>query len=152
MLFRSCLLFGLICFASVRYETIMALPFTVAGLYLLEGKDVLRKVQIQTIVVGAVMILPLLVQRYLTWGSFENPPDRAPFSLQNAAEYLPIFLKSFFYEGNGPYPILLHWFGLGGLFLAARRLKGVSMIPLVFLGFVLALLVSHHFEIGRAHV
>ena len=144
----ECLLFGLICFASVRYESIMALPFTAAGLYLLEGKGIFKKVQPQTIAVAAMMILPLMVQRYLTWGSFENPPDRAPFSLRNAMDYAPIFVRSFFVEGNGPYPILLHWLGLGGLALAARRIKGVGMIPFVFMGFVLLLLLSHHF--GRA--
>ncbi|MGZ3650366.1 MAG: hypothetical protein ACXWR1_08515 [Bdellovibrionota bacterium] len=144
----ECLLFGLICFASVRYESIIALPFTAAGLYLLEGKAIFKKVQPQTIVVAAIMILPLVVQRYLTWGSFENPPDRAPFSLRNAMDWTPVFLTSFFKDGNGPYPILLHWLGLGGLALAVRRMKGVAMIPLVFMGFVLLLLLSHHF--GRA--
>jgi hypothetical protein len=144
----ECLLFGLICFASVRYESIMAMPFTAAGLYLLEGKGVLKKVTPQTIVVAAVMILPLLVQRWLTWGSFENPPDRAPFGIRNAMDYAPIFVNSFFLDGNGPYPILLHWLGLGGLMMAVRRMKGVGIIPLVFMGFVLTLLVSHHF--GRA--
>jgi hypothetical protein len=63
-------------------------------------------------------------------------------------DWSPIFVHSFFVDGNGPYPILLHWLGLGGLVAAIRRIKGVGIIPLVFLGFVLALLLSHHF--GRA--
>lgn len=144
----ECLLFALVCYASVRYESIMALPFTAAGLFLLEGKGIFRKVSVQTILMAGLMILPLVVQRYLTWGSFENPPDRAPFSLKNAMDWSPIFLRSFFTDGAGPYPILLHWLGLGGLVMAVRRMRGVGMIPLVFLGFVLTLLISHHF--GRA--
>lgn len=144
----ECLLFGLICFASVRYESIMALPFAAAGLYLLEGRAIFRKLSFQTILIAAVMLLPLVVQRFLTWGSFENPPDRAPFSFRNACDYAPVFVHSFFLEGNGPYPIILHWLGLGGLALTIKRLKGVAFIPLVFMGFVLALLLSHHF--GRA--
>ncbi len=144
----ECLLFGLICFSSVRYESIMALPFTAAGLYMLEGKPLFKKLEPQTIAIAGLMILPLVVQRVLTWGSFENPPGVAPFSLWHAWKYLPIFLKSFFIDGNGPYPILLHWLGVGGLIMAVRRMKGVGMIPLVFSGFVLLLLLSHHF--GRA--
>jgi hypothetical protein len=144
----ECLLYGLICFASVRYESIMAIPFTAAGLLLLEGKGIFKKVNPQTIAVAALMILPLVVQRFLTWGSFENPPDRAPFSLRNAMDYAPIFGRSFFIDGNGPYPILLHWLGLGGLALVVKRVKGVGMIPLVFMGFVTLLVLSHHF--GRA--
>lgn len=160
----ECLLFGLICFASVRYESIMALPFTLFGLVLLEGQEVtnqgaatryftgfrrvLGKVSFQTMAMAAMMIAPLMVQRYLTWGSFENPPDRQPFGFKNAMDWAPIFFKSFFVDGNGPYPIMLHWLGVGGLALAVKRMKGVGMIPFVFLGFVLLLLVSHHF--GRA--
>jgi hypothetical protein len=144
----ECLLFGLVCYASVRYESIMAIPFTAAGLFLLEGKGILRKLPVQTYVMAGVMMLPLVVQRALTWGSFENPPGVAPFSLWHAAKYGPIFLQSFFIDGSGPYPILLHWLGVGGLVVAVRRMKDVGMIPLVFLGFVLLLLLSHHF--GRA--
>lgn len=144
----ECLLFGLVCFASVRYESIMALPFTAAGLFLLEGKGIFKKLPFQTLAMAALMILPLMVQRFLTWGSFENPEGVAPFSLEHAMKYGPIFLQSFFLNGNGPYPILLHWLGVAGLVLAVRRMKGVGMIPLVFYGFVLLLLLSHHF--GRA--
>ncbi len=144
----ECLLFGLVCYASVRYESIMAIPFTAAGLFLLEGKGLLKKVSLQTIVMAGLMVLPLFVQRYLTWGSFENPPDRDPFSLRNFMDWSPIFLNSFFIDGRGPYPILLHWLGLGGLALAVKRMRGVGMIPLVFSAFVLTLLISHHF--GRA--
>jgi hypothetical protein len=144
----ECLLFALVCYASVRYESIMAIPFTAAGLFFLEGKGIFKKVSLQTIAMAGLMILPLVVQRYLTWGSFENPPDRAPFSFKNAMDWSPIFFRSFFTDGNGPYPILLHWLGLGGLLLAVKRMRGVGMIPLVFLGFVLTLLISHHF--GRA--
>ncbi len=144
----ECLFFGLICFASVRYESIVALPFTAAGLYLLEGNAIFKKVSPQTVCAGAFMILPLLVQRVLTWGSFENPPGVAPFSVQHAIRHFPTFAQSFFLNGAGPYPILLHWLGLGGLALAIKRLRGVGMIPLVFSGFVLVLLLSHHFGIA----
>lgn len=144
----ECLLFGLVCYASVRYESIMALPFTAAGLFLLEGKGILKKLPFQTLAMSALMILPLITQRFLTWGSFENPAGVAPFSLWHAAKYAPIFLQSFFTDGSGPYPILLHWLGVGGLVMAVKRMKGVGMIPFVFISFVLILLLSHHF--GRA--
>lgn len=144
----ECLLFGLICFGSVRYESIVALPFTAAGLYLLEGNGIFKKLSFQTLFAGALMILPLVVQRVLTWGSFENPPGVAPFSLGHAARHFPTFAHSFFINGAGPYPILLHWLGLGGLALALKRMKGVGAIPLVFSGFVLLLLLSHHFGIA----
>jgi hypothetical protein len=144
----ECLLFGLVCYASVRYESIMALPFTAAGLFFLEGKGIFRKLPFQTLAMAALMILPLVVQRYLTWGSFENPAGVAPFSLMHAVKYGPVFLHSFFVDGSGPYPILLHWLGVGGLVMAVRRMKSVGMVPLVFSGFVLMLLLSHHF--GRA--
>jgi len=144
----ECLLFGLVCYASVRYESIMAIPFTAAGLYLLEGKGIFRRIHYQTLAAAGLMVLPIMVQRFLTWGSFENPEGVAPFSLLHALKYGPIFLKSFFIDGNGPYPILLHWLGVGGLVMALRRMKSVGMIPLVFSGFVLLLLLSHHF--GRA--
>ncbi|HEY8280601.1 MAG TPA: hypothetical protein VIH99_13305 [Bdellovibrionota bacterium] len=142
------LLFGLVCFASVRYETIVAIPFTAAGLYLLEGRSVFKKISSYALLAAVFMILPLFVQRWLTWGSFENPPDMPPFSPRHVLKYLPVFLEWFFVNGAGPYPVLLHWLGLGGLVVALKRMKGVGMIPLVFCGFLLLLLLSHHF--GRA--
>lgn len=141
----ECLLYGLICFASVRYESIVALPFTAAGLLLLEGKGLLKKLEPHALVAAFIMILPLIVQRVLTWGSFENPPDVPPFSPMHALHHFRPFVQSFFLNGNGPYPVMLHWLGLAGLVVAVKNIRSVGIIPAVFSGFVWVLLLSHHF-------
>jgi hypothetical protein len=144
----ECLVYGLICFASVRYESIVAIPLTAMGLVLTDGFKALKKVSLQTYGIALLLVLPLFVQRYVTWGSFENPEGVAPFSLGHAWEHLPIFLRAFFTDGKGPYPILLHWLGAGGIALSLKRMKGLNSIPTAYGLFLLLLLLAHHF--GRA--
>jgi hypothetical protein len=137
--------YGLVCFASVRYESIAAVPLVIAGLILFEGLAWTKKVSLQTLVFCSLLMLPLFVQRYLTWGNFENPPGVAPFSFGHLLNHLPVFLRSFFLDTQGPYPILLHWLGLVGLVLAMRKLREFTWIPLAYALFLLTLLLAHHF-------
>jgi hypothetical protein len=136
------LVFSALCFASVRYESIVALPILFAGLWLAErGRPIRWKVWF----VAGALCLPLLVQRLLTWGTFENPPGVAPFSAGHFADHFLPFLQAFFLDGNGPYPVLLHWLGLGGLFFLFRKPRPHSLIPLAYGLFLFVILLAHHF-------
>jgi hypothetical protein len=139
------LILTLVCFASVRYESIAALPLVVAGLWLADRK---RPIPWDLYLTAVILVLPLFVQRYLTWGTFENPPDTPPFSLRHMAQHGPAFLHSFFVDGRGPYPILLHWLGLAGLLSLLRRPRLQELLPLAYGAFLLVLLLSHHFGLA----
>ncbi|MGZ3694215.1 MAG: hypothetical protein ACXWQO_08435 [Bdellovibrionota bacterium] len=139
------ILYGLVCFASVRYESIAAVPLVIAGLTFFEGLTWLKKVSKETIAFSALLLLPLVIQRILTWGNFENPPGVAAFSFGHFLDHFPIFVQTFFLDPKGPYPILLHWLGLLGLALSLTRLRGFAWLPLSYAGFLFVLLLSHHF-------
>ena len=132
----------LVCFASIRYESILTLPLAAAYLYWLDRK---RPIPVDLYSTVGLLIVPLFVQRYLTWGSFENPPGVAPFSLLHLWHHLPDFFYSFFLDAKGPYPILLHWLGLGGIYCLGLERKKYQMLALGYGGFLLGLLLSHHF-------
>lgn len=131
----------LVCFASVRYESIVLIPLCAAWLWLQDRKNPPWDLYATV----ALLVVPLFIQRYVTWGSFENPTDVPPFSLKHAWNHLPAFLKAFFIDGRGPYPILLHWLGVGGLVLFLRRPQWPRLLPLLYGAFLLVLLLSHHF-------
>lgn len=136
------LVYTVICFASVRYESILALPLLFAGLWWANGRKLLAW---RYYGIAGFFVLPLLAQRILTWGSFENPPGVAPFSLGHFADHFMPFAKAFFLDLNGPYPVLLHWLGLGGLFYLCRRPRIATLLPLAYGAFLFVLLLSHHF-------
>jgi hypothetical protein len=136
------LYFSLLCFASVRYESIVILP-----LFLL---FVWRKNRVSLIpmCIGVICVIPLLVQRGITWGTFENPSGVPAFSPVHFLKYFPEFLKAFFWNFNGVYPILLHWLGILGLLHLISRWRREYFFPLSYLCFLLVLLLSHHFGIA----
>jgi hypothetical protein len=136
------LVYSVICFASVRYESILALPLLFAGLWWESGRKLLPW---RHYAAAAVFVLPLLAQRILTWGSFENPPGVAPFSLGHFADHFMPFARAFFLDMNGPYPVLLHWLGIGGLFYLYRRPRIGNLMPLAYGVFLFVLLLAHHF-------
>jgi hypothetical protein len=139
---EQALYFSLVCFASVRYESIVALPLVAGWVW---WQDRGRPPPWKLFALLVPLLWPLFVQRYLTWGSFENPADKAPFSLLHLREHAPIFLRSFFIDGRGPYPILLHWLGAFGLLWFLRRAKISSLLPLGYGFFLSVLLLAHHF-------
>lgn len=132
----------LLCFASVRYESIVALPLVAGWLWVFDRK---RPVPWDLYGTIGLLVLPLLVQRFLTWGSFENPTDVPAFSLQHAVRHLPDFFRSFFIDGRGPYPILLHWLGIVGIVFFLKSLPRERLLPMLYGFFLLILLLSHHF-------
>lgn len=137
--------YGLVCFASVRYESIAAIPLMFAALCLFEGKAWLKRVPLSSFVFAFVLIVPLFVQRYLTWGNFENPPGVKAFSFDHLMNHLPVFIHSFFLDPAGPYPILLHWLGVAGIVLSLKKLREFDWLVLSYSSFLLCLLLSHHF-------
>ena len=139
---EQALYFTLVCFASVRYESIVALPLVAGWIW---WQDRGRPLPWKLFAVLVPLLLPLFIQRYLTWGSFENPADKAPFSLFHLREHGPVFLRAFFIDGRGPYPIVLHWLGAFGLLWFLRRAKVSSLLPLLYGIFLSVLLLAHHF-------
>ncbi|MGE3262144.1 MAG: hypothetical protein AB7K68_10220 [Bacteriovoracia bacterium] len=137
--------YGMVCFASVRYESIAAFPLLVLGLVLFERLAWIKKVSAPVLGFVALLLLPLVLQRYLTWGNFENPPGVPAFSLSHLWHHLPVFLRTFFLDPSGPYPILLHWLGMGGLLLSLRTLREYGWLPLCYGLFLVCLLLAHHF-------
>lgn len=143
------LLLAAICFASVRYESILVFPALLAGLFWLEGEEVLKKISWPTWIGLFVVMMPLIIQRGLTWGSFENDPGVAPFSLGHLVRHLPEFANKFFLDLRGPYPVPLHWLGLAGVVSLLRRPKSREEKAFFFTvgGYVflqLGILLSHH--------
>lgn len=134
------LVFTLVCFASVRYESIVALPVAAAAVWWIR-----RSVPWKLCGVALLLLAPLFVQRYLTWGSFENPPGVPAFSLGHFRDHFLPFLSAFFVYGRGPYPILLHWLGVAGMLLALRRPRAETLATAAFGFFLFVLLLSHHF-------
>lgn len=137
------LFLSLVCFASVRYESILALPLV--GLYLFVRE---RKIHWDLYVTVLILILPLFMQRYLTWGSFENPPGVPAFSLTHFVKYFPEFMSTFFVDIKGPYPIALHWLGLAGLLVFSKNFRPYQWLSLTFCLGLLVLFLSHHFGLA----
>jgi hypothetical protein len=133
----------------VRYESIVALPLMAAALVLFEGLGWLKKLPPLVMAALTVLVLPLLVQRVLTWGNFENPPGVAPFSFGHLRDHLPVFVHSFFFDARGPYPIVLHWLGVIGLGLSLRKAKEFAWVPVAYGIFLLGLLLAHHFGLAN---
>ncbi|RZA09401.1 MAG: hypothetical protein EOP11_01855 [Proteobacteria bacterium] len=136
------LVFTLVCFASVRYESIVALAFVGLAIH---APERFRKMPWSLYATAGFLLLPLFVARYLTWGQFENPPGVAPFALEHFVNHLGPFVTSFFLDPRGPYPILLHWLGLVGTMLLIPRLSFSGRVILAYMVFLWALLLSHHF-------
>jgi hypothetical protein len=136
--------FATLCFASVRYES--AVILAPMGL-LLWWKQ--RRFPLLPGLVGLFFVSPLVLQRVITWGAFENPPGVPAFSLSHLWNHLPVFLNAFFVDPEGPYPIVIHWLGIGGLVLAFRRREPSFFLAAGYGLFLLCLLLSHHF--GLAH-
>lgn len=136
------LVYTVICFASVRYESILALPLLFVGLWWESGRKLLPW---RYYGIAGFFVLPLLAQRILTWGSFENPPGVEPFSPSHFVDHFVPFAQAFFLDMNGPYPVLLHWLGLGGLFYLCRKPRLGALMPLAYGVFLFVLLLSHHF-------
>jgi len=132
------LLASIFCFSSVRYESIVLLP-----LFLVLHPRALSQFGWRWIPCG-IFLVPLVIQRVLTWGSFENPAGVPAFSVAHLVDHLPDFAKSFFWNTKGPYPVVLHWLGLLGLVLILKDWKK-NLFPLSYLSFLLILLLSHHF-------
>ncbi len=89
---------SLLCFASVRYESIVIIP-----LFFVIHWPALKVLRWK-IIFGGFFLLPLVVQRVLTWGSFENPPGVPAFSLSHLVAHLPDFFRSFFGIPMGSIP------------------------------------------------
>jgi hypothetical protein len=136
------LIYTLVCFASVRYESIVALGFVGVALLVRDGY---RRLPWGLYLTAGFLLLPIFTARYLTWGQFENPPGVPAFAFQHLVNHLGPFLTAFFLDPRGPYPILLHWLGLVGIFLAMPRLKFGGRVLLGYMIFLWALLLSHHF-------
>lgn len=136
------LIFTLVCFASVRYESIVALGFVGLALLVQTG---FRRIPWGLYLTAGFLLLPIFTARYLTWGQFENPPGVPAFALEHLVNHLGPFFTAFFLDPRGPYPILLHWMGLVGVFLAVPRLKFSGRVILGYMLFLWALLLSHHF-------
>ena len=134
------LFYTLVCFASVRYESIVALPLVGAALL---WKT--RKIPWSLYLTCGFFLLPLFLQRYLTWGSFENPPGVPAFSPMHFIGHFPAFAEAFFLDPRGPYPIVIHWLGLAGVFLALTRMQEAGRILAAYMAFLFVLLLSHHF-------
>lgn len=132
----------LFCFASVRYESIVALPLVAVGVWWLDRR---RPIPYGLYAAIGVLLVPVFLQRYLTWGSFENPPGVAPFSPAHFRDHFVPFVKAFFLDANGPYPILLHWAGLAGFALVVKGGREDHLLPLGYGVFLFVLLLSHHF-------
>jgi hypothetical protein len=128
----------LLCFASVRYESIVILPLFFAVHW--SAIKILR----WRLFLYLFFLLPLVVQRVITWGSFENPPGVPAFSPAHLVAHLPDFFRAFFWNTNGVYPVPLHWLGIIALYWVVRDLRK-NLFPMAYLGFLLLLLLSHHF-------
>ena len=146
---RSLILAG-ICFGYVRYESSFVL-FLLAWYLVFEVGIVaaIKKIGLGHLTLFCFLLAPSLLQRVLTFGQFENPPGVPPFSPHHFVAHFPSFLKSFFLDFNGPYPVVLHWLGVAGVLFAAidkifiqsraSRMTGEYMV------FLFILLLSHHF-------
>jgi hypothetical protein len=148
------LLLAALCFSSVRYESILVFPVLLAGLCWHEREDVLKRISWLTWSGLFILMVPLIVQRGLTWGAFENPPGVAPFSPLHLLKHAPIFLRSFFFDFAGPFPVVLHWLGLLGIFVWWRRpqeknAKALFLIAGAYVGVQILLLLSHHFGVAN---
>lgn len=144
------LVFAAICFASVRYESILVLPVFIAALFWFERRELFQKLNWTVVFWSVLLLAPLLLQRWLTWGQFENPPGVAPFSLEHLWNHAPVFFKSFFWDWSGSYPVLLHWLGVLGLIIwlrtrKTREEKALTLAAGSYAGLQLLLLLSHHF-------
>jgi hypothetical protein len=136
------LFLALVCFASVRYESILALPLVGCALLYKNGQ---KAINYGLFSFCLFLLVPLFLQRYLTWGSFENPAGVAPFSPMHFVNHMPSFMQAFFLDPRGPYPVLLHWLGVLGLLTSIPKLKGPGRIVLGYGIFLFVLLLSHHF-------
>lgn len=132
------LLASIFCFSSVRYESIVLLPLFLALHPRAIGQFGWKWIPC------LLFLVPLVIQRVLTWGTFENPAGVPAFSFRHLVDHLPDFGKSFFWNTKGPYPVVLHWLGIVGLFLILKDGKKY-LFPLVYSLFLLVLLLSHHF-------
>ncbi|MCO5142205.1 MAG: glycosyltransferase family 39 protein [Oligoflexia bacterium] len=142
------LFFMAICFSSVRYESILILPIIAMFLLFEERFKIVKKLNIVDYALGLLFISPLITQRLVTWGSFENPDGVAPFSIGHIIHHTPIFFYEFFINGNGPYPIIAHLLGVVGVVVYVIKNKGIrseGKAAAVFVCTILSLLLAHHF-------
>lgn len=137
------LLGAALCFAQTRIEG--ALGFGILWLSLLSRARALTKPEKATLLLAPLLLLPVLFQRLNFYPHVElNSVGElvAPgFVPGNSWE----FLKAFFLEAFGPFPVLLHWIGLWGLWKKCRCRAPQVWIPVaIYLGIYLAFLFFFH--------
>ena len=143
---------SILCFASVRYESLLLLPlFLGAAFWVRRGKLLSDFVSTPALLVTPVYLVPLILQRIVTWGHFENPPGIAPFSVQAATNHFPIFLQQFFTASATPYLSIFHWFGLASIvlfFRSRRKIRLEEIVLLISFLILFAIMLAHHMGIA----
>lgn len=151
----------LILFSHIRYESILVLAMVQGMLFLLgylKLDYVFARERIRDVVLAAFFLSPLVLQRVLTQGQYENPDGGAPVQLDYFPKYFTIFssnlLRGHFYL---PYVPWINAFALFAFWALSRRIFGKrgSELPKTLRGFAaifavsfaasLVIFLSHHF-------
>jgi len=148
------LLLTAITFAQVRYESLVVFVFLAGAVIVLRKKEIWTDLKKNKILLAFPLLLfPSLLQRYLTWGEFENRTTEPAFSLVNIWKHTPEFLNYFFIQYKSAYSIALDILGAVGLVLLIRTMKDKKSkiflrTAIAYALFILLLLLAHHFGIA----
>lgn len=151
----------LILFSHIRYESVLVFGLVQCMLFLfgyLKAEYFLGRAGIRDAALSAVFLLPLILQRLLTQGQYENPDGGAPVQLDYFPKYFTIFASNLF-SGHFylPYVPWVNAFALFAFLLLSRRIfgkRGAEMpkpmraFSAIFaVSFVASLVIflSHHF-------
>lgn len=138
-----------IMFAQVRYESMTIFAFLAVALIIARGKALWQDLKSPWLWLSSLLLSAALLQRYLTWGDFENRTNEPAFSIANIFKHAPEFLNIFFVQPISVYAMVLNLLGLGSMVFLVRKAQDKK--TRIFLGiltsycvFILALLLAHH--------
>ncbi|UYL10094.1 hypothetical protein B9G69_005820 [Bdellovibrio sp. SKB1291214] len=150
------LAFTSLMFIQIRYESVMYMPIIMTAMICLHGRETWQRVrQSPWLLLFPLLLTPLVLQRFLTWGRFENAPELPPFTYKNIPNHGAIFLEFFFNHKDSIYPLITNALGLAGAILLFRIYRDrktrlfIHTCTVASLA-LLILMLCHH--MGRANV
>jgi hypothetical protein len=148
------LAFTALMFIQIRYESVMYLPIILTAMLSLHWFRTWTLIrQSKWLLMFPLLLVPIILQRILTWGRFENAPELPPFTYMNIPRHGAIFLDFFFTYKDSIYPLITNALGIIGVFALFRIYRGRKSRLFIYTCVVAALallmlMLCHH--MGRA--
>lgn len=143
-------------FIQIRYESVMYLPIIFTTMLCVNWSTTWQWLrQSKWLLTFPLLLMPIILQRFLTWGRFENAPELPPFTYKNIPSHGAVFLDFFFANTESVYPLITNTLGLVGiviLFQIYRDRKSRLFIYTCIVASLalLGLMLCHH--LGRASI